>query len=90
MTSFLLPATIIITLILQRPLPGGVLNSFPPIPLANLYLFVLLGASAWHAMHRIRFILFGLGLARHRTSVTALTTIALAGILVWAFRIVFF
>ncbi len=89
LTSFLLPATIVITLILQRPLPGGLLNSFPVLPLANLYLFVFLGAAAWHAMHRIRFILFGFGLSHYRRGVTALTTVSLALILVWAFWTIF-
>ncbi len=89
LTSFLLPATIVVTLILQRPLPDGLLNSFPALPLANLYLFVLLGAAAWHAMHRIRFIIFGFGLSRYRRGVTVLTTVALALILVWAFRTIF-
>ncbi len=89
LTSFLLPATIVITLILQRPLPDGLLNSFPSLPLANLYLFVLLGVAAWHAMHRIRFIILGFGLSSYRRGVTVLTTLALALILVWAFRTIF-
>lgn len=89
LTSFLLPGTIVITLILQRPLPDGLLDSFPVLPLGNVYLFVLLGAASWHAMHRIRFILFGFGLSHYRRSVTALTTVALALILVWAFETIF-
>jgi fumarate reductase subunit D len=88
-TSFLLPATIVITLVLQRPLPDGILSSFPFLPWANLYLFVFLGFASWHAMHRIRFILYGFGLSHYRRGVTALTTAALALILVWAFRAIF-
>ncbi len=85
--SFLLPANIIITLILQKPVPNGLLASFPL--LTNLYLFLLLGGAAWHAMNRIRHILFGLGLSHYRRPVTALTTIALALILGWAFQVLF-
>ena len=85
--SFLLPANIIITLVLQKPIPNGLLASFPVIPLTNLYLFLVLGGAAWHAIHRIRFILFGFGLSHYRSVVTVITSIVLALILGWAFQV---
>lgn len=87
--SFLLPANIVISLVLLKPIPNGLLASFPVIPLTNLYLFLVLGGAAWHAIHRIRFILFGFGLSHHRGIVTAITTLALALILAWAFEVLF-
>jgi len=81
-SAFLLPATIVVTLILQQPIPNGPLAAFPVIPLARIYLFLLLGGAAWHAIHRIRFILFGFGLSRYRRSVTVATAVGLALVLI--------
>jgi fumarate reductase subunit D len=88
-SAFLLPATILVTLILQQPLPNGPLSAFPVIPLTRVYLFLLLGGAAWHAVHRIRFVLFGLGLSRHRRSVTAVTTAGLVLALFFVAKISF-
>ncbi len=52
-------------------------------------MFLLLGGAAWQSMHRIRFVLFGLGLSSYRKSVTGMTTAALAIILIFAFRVIF-
>ena len=81
-TAFLLPSSIVLTLFLLKPVPTGLLNILPPIPVAKLYLFLLLGSAAWHALHRIRFILFGLGLSEYRRGVTALTTLMLSLVLI--------
>ena len=89
-TAFLLPATIVITLFLQQPVPRGALASFSTIPLAKLYLFIFLVGSTWHAMHRVRFILFGFGLSRHRKAVTTFVIIVLALVSALAFEILFF
>jgi fumarate reductase subunit D len=88
-SAFLLPATIIVTLILHQPVPNGPLSAFPVIPLTRIYLFLLLGGAAWHAMHRIRFVLFGLGLSHHRRSVTVVTTASLALVLLFVAKISF-
>lgn len=88
-SAFLLPANIAITLFLQHPLPAGVLSSFALIPLVKLYLFLLLGGASWAAVHRIRFILFGLGLSDYRKGVTVLLMTGLGFILVAAARIIF-
>jgi len=88
-SAFLLPANIVVTLILQQPVPKGILASFPLIPLAKIYLFLLLGGAAWHAVHRIRFVIFGLGLSHYRRGVTALATIGLAFVLFFVAKIAF-
>jgi fumarate reductase subunit D len=87
--AFILPAQIIITLILRDVVPRGVLASFPLIPLAKLYLFLVLGVAAWHGMHRIRFVLFDVGLSHHRRPITAIAIVVLVAILVWAFIVLF-
>jgi len=78
LTAFLLPSTIFVTLLLRVPIPEGPISSFWVVPVAKIYLFFLLVGASWHAMHRIRFILFGFGLSRYRRGVTVLTTLALA------------
>jgi len=89
LTAFLLPSTILVTLILHQPVPGGPISSFWIIPVAKLYLFFLLGGASWHALHRIRFILFGFGLSRYRRGVTAVTTGALALMIASVYLVVF-
>ncbi len=84
--AFLLPANIVVTLLLQQPIPTGPLASLPS--LSKLYLFLLLVGAAWHAIHRIRFVLYGFGLSRYRRGVTAATIIALALIIVFAFEVI--
>ena len=84
--AFLLPANIVVTLLLQQPIPTGPLATLPA--LLKLYLFLLLVGAAWHAMHRIRFVLYGFGLSRHRRGVTAATMVALALIIVFALQVI--
>ena len=55
----------------------------------KLYLFLLLVGAAWHAMHRIRFVLYGFGLSRYRRGVTAATMVALALIIVFALEVIY-
>lgn len=81
--AFLLPSSVVITLWLQKPIPVGLLNVLQPLPIAKLYLLVLLGGSAWHAMHRVRFVLYGLGLAEYRRPVAVVTTSVLGLIIIW-------
>lgn len=51
-------------------------------PLIRLYLFVVLGGTIWFCMHRIRFILYGIGLSKHRNEVTYVTFLALVVMLI--------
>lgn len=89
-TAFLLPVNIVVTLLLQQPIPRGALLSFPILPLTKLYLFILLIGATWHALHRIRFILLGFGLSHYRKAVTITTMIVLSLIIVYTFKIIFF
>ena len=84
--AFLLPATIVVTLLIQQPIPKGPLASVPA--LSKLYLFLLLVGAAWHAMHRIRFVLYGFGLSHYRRGVTAASMVALALIIVFALEVI--
>ena len=85
--AFLLPATIVVTLLIQQPIPKGPLANIPA--LSKLYLFLFLVGAAWHAMHRIRFVLYGLGLSRYRRGVTVATMVALALIIVFALEVIY-
>ena len=76
-----------VTLLLQQPIPRGLLATLPI--LLKLYLFLLLVGAAWHAMHRIRFVLYGFGLSRYRRGVTAATMVALALIIVFALEVIY-
>ena len=84
--AFLLPANIVVTLLLQQPIPNGPLATLPV--LSKLYLFLLLVGAAWHAMHRIRFVLYGFGLSHYRRGVTAASMVALALIIVFALEVI--
>lgn len=75
-----------VTLLLQQPIPKGPLATLPA--LSKVYLFILLVGVAWHAMHRIRFVLFGFGLSRYRRGVTAASMVALALIIVFALEVI--
>jgi len=77
-----------VTLLLQQPIPKGPLAALPA--LSKLYLFLLLVGAAWHAMHRIRFVLYGFGLSRYRRGVTTGTMVALALIIVFALEVIFY
>jgi len=76
----------VVTLLLQQPIPRGPLAALPA--LVKLYLFLLLVGAAWHAMHRIRFILYGFGLSRYRRGVTAATMVVLALIILFAVEVI--
>ena len=76
-----------VTLLLQQPIPRGLLATLPI--LLKLYLFLLLVGAAWHAMHRIRFVLYGFGLSRYRRGVTVATMVALALIIVFALEVIY-
>jgi fumarate reductase subunit D len=96
-SAFLLPAHILVALVmaplgLSEAVPPGLVGAptlIPPI-LVRLYLFIVLGGAAWHALHRIRFMLMGLGLAHHRSLVTAVVLLVLAVILAITFDRLFF
>ncbi len=87
--AFLLPVQIVITLLLHEPVPGALLASPFITSLAKFYLFVVLGGATWHGIHRIRFILYDLGLSHHKRVVTVLVSLMMVGILIWAFVTVF-
>jgi fumarate reductase subunit D len=96
LSAFLLPAHILVTVVLaplgfsQAVPPGllGVHTLIPPI-LVRVYLFIVLGGAAWHAMHRIRFMLMGLGMAHHRSLLAGLVILVLTVILAIAFDLLF-
>ena len=52
-------------------------------PLIKLYLVVVLSLSAWHAMHRVRFILYDVGLVKHREAVTQVSFVILGGTIIF-------
>ena len=80
--AFLLPANIVVTLLLQQPIPNGPLATLPV--LSKLYLF--LNIVQWPADGR--FVLYGLGLSRYRRGVTAASMVALALIIVFALEVI--
>ena len=86
LAAFLLPASVVVTLLLQQPIPRGFLATFPA--LTKLYLFIIIAGAAWHAMHRIRFILYGFGLSRYRRIVTVATVVVLALIVLFAIEVI--
>ncbi len=52
-------------------------------PLIKLYLILVLSLSTWHATHRVRFILFDLGLVKHRGIVTQASMVTLGAIIIF-------
>lgn len=86
--AFLLPIHIIMTnLVGPLGLGGtdpivytGLASSLPPF-LVKLYFFFVLGAAAWHGVHRVRFVLYEFGLSKHRAVVWAFSSSLLAAVL---------
>jgi len=82
--TFLLPAHIVATNIAS---PLGLLGSevvaYDAIaaklanPLVKLYFLAVLGGAVLHAQHRIRFLLYDLGLVKHRRAVNAFIVLLL-------------
>lgn len=52
-------------------------------PLINLYMIVVLSLVAWHSMHRVRYILYDLGLVKHRETVTQVSFVTLGAIIIF-------
>jgi fumarate reductase subunit D len=96
LSAFLLPAHILVTVVLaplglSQAVPPGLLGAHTLIPpiFVRVYLFIVLGGAAWHAMHRIRFMLMGLGMAHHRSLLAGLVILVLTVILAIAFDLLF-
>ena len=52
-------------------------------PLIKLYLVVVLSLTTWHAIHRVRFILYDVGLVKHREAVTQVSFVTLGAIIIF-------
>ena len=100
---FILSYVLLYLLILAQLESGGrgLVSQFATVPFVGLSItllafslyhsvtwFLLLVGAAWHAMHRIRFVLYGFGLSHYRRGVTAASMVALALIIVFALEVI--
>ncbi len=88
--ALILPIHIIATNLLPAfPLAPTVFTQYGQVatkiaePLISLYMIAVLSLVAWHSMHRVRYILYDLGLAKHRETVTQVSFVTLGAIIIF-------
>lgn len=94
LAAFLLPAHIIATNIAgpiglsEISLSYDIMILRLANPLTRLYFFLVLGGTIWFCINRIRHVLYDIGLSRHKSKVTLMTSLALAILLMASLYVV--